>query len=365
MAVQKTPPKPRDQEIWDAVRIQGRTQDDVAGQQGLSQVRVSKIVRRIDCWIAETQPQTARGWRPDQQRTYTNHVAKLLLAAQFQTAAASFAISQQPIVTLKERVISDCVEAGKVQPVRTICDKITKTVPQGDVRFLQQQMKLVLGMRDIDLAQALLPVPRQSVSQHYQPAKLAVETRYDPLPQLSRASYMQEEVAGGKLASGSAQHSSAVEAATTGLPETVLHPAAEEVLTTTSSAADELSATCSETPHNKYTTLCQSQRPDRFATSSFRSPPPVRSLWSDLQREVVRTVDGERKSDAYLNSRRATPLREYEPGGAESLTSEALPEGRCPPATNDSRPRAFVPKHAKWTFYDRQGNITDVCPWGG
>src|SRR5947207_13800508 len=64
---QKRPPSARDQAILVAYRTQGRTQVSLARQHGISQRRVSEIVRRVERWRADLIPSEENQLEHEQQ----------------------------------------------------------------------------------------------------------------------------------------------------------------------------------------------------------------------------------------------------------------------------------------------------------
>ena len=186
---------PRNVEIWRAVMVDGRKQKDVAEEYEMTQPRVSQIVRDVKRYIAVARPYGGEDWHPDEQISYTNQINKLRLEKQYEQSVAGYEASLKPTQIVKGKLYINIDEKGKEVPYRKVEDIMHKTVPQGDVRLLQQQLRLCDKMRQIDLSQATLPKMTLSLYPDIDAKHLSWQERKDLIQKLYARWYdMQQQL---------------------------------------------------------------------------------------------------------------------------------------------------------------------------
>ena len=114
---QPRPPSHRDQVIYFQVRILQHTQADVGGQFGLSQVRISQIVRRVAQWHADTAPEAAGELSPASRKRLANREFRLRTEQNLAHAMVAFLNSQKPLVTRKKSSRTTIQDGAEVKVV--------------------------------------------------------------------------------------------------------------------------------------------------------------------------------------------------------------------------------------------------------
>ena len=405
----------RNVKIWRAVIIDGRTQVSVAQEHEITQARVSQIVRNCKRYVAGRRPFGGEDWHPDEQISYTNQVNKLRLEKQFEDTLVGYAVSKLPTVTDKVRAYWE-VKDGKEEVVRKVADQTTKTVPQGDVRFLQQQLRLCDQMRKIDLSQATLPVARVSLFPDLDQKHMTAKEKADVFQKLFLRWYdMQQQLESQQTGKPAKQWPIEEYIDIEGRSvqeelnkrEQALKEREEDIasrefdlqcmekrlkqfqqhqdqqVTRLANWEDRLTARSSAAQSSPtQSSPTQSSPSLRDAVPATESRPTLEKrptkndyVQNNYPPETVKSVYFPTRADelAYLNkglysegdmSRERSAQethRSPSPRDANRAESRAAMEQRA-------KTRAAILQHMrdmqfKHTFYDKDGNVTDVCPW--
>lgn len=164
-------PSAEQQGLWKRVTIDGWTQEAAGKEFGVSQSYASRIVRAVDEWMVKERPAGGGHWTPVQILSHANQVAGIRYEEQLQQSKANYEQSKQKTITIKEKDFIDFVEIEQAaeaaqEPrekprqekiLRRTRETTTKEVPQGDFRFLNQQLKLTKEIRDVQVAMSQLP----------------------------------------------------------------------------------------------------------------------------------------------------------------------------------------------------------------
>ena len=398
----------RNVKIWRAVIVDGRTQVDVAGEHNLSQARVSQIVRDVKRYIAASRPFGGEDWHPDEQISYTNQINKLRLEKQFEESIAAYSASKLPTVTEKARGYWD-VKDDKDVLVRRVGDKIIKTVPQGDVRLLQQQLRLCDQMRKIDLSQATLPVVSVKLFPDIEQKHLTLQERKDMFQKVLVRWYdMQQQLESqqtGKPAkqwpieeyidlegrSVQEELDKREQAFKNREEELTMREFdlkhSQKCLTFRQEQLDQQAARLASwersiqgtTNSGATTQECGAQDHPQGPENSEKRPSKNAYVQNNYSMEKPTSIYFPTRADelAYLNkglySEGEISATERGSDGVKERQSEAETErGREQRAAvlQRRKARAELAQHKrdlqfKHTFYDKNGNVTDVCPWGG
>ena len=431
------PQSARNVKIWRAVIIDGRTQVSVAQEHNITQARVSQIVRNCKRYVAGRRPFGGEDWHPDEQISYTNQVNKLRLEKQYEESLVGYGVSKLPTVTDKARAYWD-VKDGKEVVVRKVADQTKKTVPQGDVRFLQQQLRLCDQMRKIDLSQATLPKTTVSLFPDIDDKHLTWQERLALIQKLYVRWYdMQQQLESqqtGKpakqwpieeyidldgqsvqkefekreqafkdreqelaLRECDLQHSQKClqyrqeqldqQAARLASWERSIQGATTSRATPTALGGRVDSPDTQDTPTQSRGRGTQNseKRPSKNAYVQNNYPPETTtSVYFPTRADELAYLNKGLYSESEISADRSSA--DGASGPNSGATSTALGGRADPPHTPTQsrgrgtqqlratlerrKARAELAQHArdlqfKHTFYDKDGNVTDVCPWGG
>ena len=414
---------PRNLDIFRLVMVDGMKQKAVAEKYGIKQPRVSQIVRDVKRFIAVARPFGGEDWHPDEQISYTNQINKLRLEKQYEESVAAYSVSKLPMEAVKMKVYYDIDDEKKDIPRRKVEDISRKFMPQGDVRLLQQQLRLCDKMRQIDLSQATLPKAKVELFPDIDGKRLTWQERKDLFQKLLVRWYdMQQRL----------------ESQQTGRPakqwpiEEYIDIDGESVQKKFEQREQALKDRELDMTSREFDLQClqkqlkQQQeyldqhsawlriREDKLATQSGPQSSPTQSSPS-LRNAVPATesratlADRATESRATLNSQKRPYKNDYVQNNypPESVTSVYFPtradelaylnkglysEGdishdispttQSSPSLRDgdratesraaleqrAKTRAAILQHMrdmqfKHTFYDKDGNVTDVCPW--
>jgi hypothetical protein len=97
------PPIPRDRLIFEEVLVKGRGQLEVAGEHGISQPRISKILAEVTAWLCRVLPEAAAKEEAVGQVALGFWLARARLEFLYNKAVEAFDASGQDKVTYKER----------------------------------------------------------------------------------------------------------------------------------------------------------------------------------------------------------------------------------------------------------------------
>lgn len=127
-------PSERDYEIYQRSAFELKSQSELAREYGVSQQRVSQILRNAEQWMAT---------HPDDDEAQRMRVrVHGRWEALFGVAMHSFERSQQDHETVKERTTRRTPDAAAEKAVTTTMNEKTVRQQNGDVRFLQAAMRV-------------------------------------------------------------------------------------------------------------------------------------------------------------------------------------------------------------------------------
>src|SRR5688572_15734647 len=96
-------PSQRDRAIFNCVRGNGHSQESVGRQYGLTQARVSQIVKRVTAWLAVESPAMLVLADEAKERRVAEAEYRLRLDVAYANASAAFEDSTRPLVTTRTK----------------------------------------------------------------------------------------------------------------------------------------------------------------------------------------------------------------------------------------------------------------------
>src|SRR5262245_37261549 len=115
-ARQRRTPSRRNLEIYDALMLQGRTQEDVAEQYGLSQARISQILASVEGWRASTAAVDRGEPTPQQVQRNDAWLVRRRNDELYRRNLRAFDASDQPLTTVKTIEVCEEEEPRAAEP---------------------------------------------------------------------------------------------------------------------------------------------------------------------------------------------------------------------------------------------------------